>query len=111
MATMLVTTQGYEVGNSYTSLKSAHGKSSLQTSESLPGSAVTIQDSSPSATTHSFMWKLRALQPATTHSFMWKLRALQPAATHSATSTKHLRTAIGSEESRRKQTCKVTFSQ
>jgi len=89
--------------------------------ETLPGSVVTIQDFSPPSLfrisrRHHYSGFLAAITiqdfspPAVTHSFMWKLRALQPQAAKPATSTKHLRTAVGSEESRRKQTCIVTFS-
>src|SRR6266496_4261301 len=42
--------------------------------------------------------------PAATRSFICKLRALQPAAAKPATYNKLLRTAAGSEESRREET-------
>ncbi len=54
-----------------------------------PKSLLTLQDFSPLAANHPFL--------------CW-LRALQPPAAKPATNTKLLRTAEGSEESRRKET-------
>ena len=47
--------------------------------------------------------------PAAARPFMCELRSLRPAAAKTATHTKPLRTAVGSEESTREQTCRVTI--